>query len=177
MVRGEVHHEGRGQGEDGLYRATLSKTRTVGKGKKAKKYRDVMTLVLDPSKGWMEDQLSGTFTTCLTTAPNAPTNADTVVSVRRNPFGDSDNAEAKALAAQLAALGTQTYTDDMGLAWKLKVSTAGVATLSRTTGTGKKKKTISATAVVEATPVTDGDGYTATARFLVGGRVIVATWP
>ena len=52
--------------------------------------------------------------------------------------------------AQLAALGTQTFTDDAGLAWKLKVSAASVATISRTT---------------------------ATARFLVGGRVIVATWP
>ena len=166
-------------GEDGLYRATLSKTRTVGKGKKAKRYRDAMALVLDPAKGWTEDQLSGTFATCLTTAPNAPLNADTVVSARRNPFGDKDNADAKGLAAQLAALGTQTFTDDTGLAWKLKVSTAGVATISRTVGTGKKAKTTSATAVVEVGAVYAADpdaGYTATARFLVGGRVIAVSW-
>ena len=166
-------------GEDGLYRATLSKTRTVGKGKKAKKYRDAMSLVLDPAKGWTEDQLSGAFATCLTTAPNAPLNADTVVSARRNPFGDKDNADAKELAAQLAALGTQTYTDDTGLAWKLKVSAAGVATISRTTGTGRKKKTTSATAVVEVGAIDASDpdiGYTLTARFLVGGRVIVVSW-
>ena len=37
-------------GEDGFYRATLTKTRTVGKGKAAKKYRDTLTLVLDPDK-------------------------------------------------------------------------------------------------------------------------------
>ena len=136
----------------------------------------MLKLTLDPCKSWTSDQLSGTVTTCLTAKPDSPINADTVVSARRNPFGDSDNADAKALAAQLAALGTQTFTDEAGLAWKLKVSAAGVATISRTTGTGRKKKTTSATAVVEVAPDAYGDGYTATARFLVGGRVIVVSW-
>ena len=136
----------------------------------------MLKLTLDPCKPWTSDQLSGTVTTCLTAKPDSPINADTVVSARRNPFGDSDNADAKALAAQLSALGTQTYTDEAGLAWKLKVSAAGVATISRTTGTGRKKKTTSATAVVEVAPDAYGDGYTATARFLVGGSVIVVSW-
>ena len=164
-------------GEDGLYRATLSATRTVGTGKKAKKYKDVMTLVLDPEAAWTEDQLTGTFTTCLATTPDAPTNVDSALSARRNPFGD--NAEAKAAAQQLAALGTQTFIDGDEIAWKLKVSTSGVATISRTTGTGKKKKTVSATAVVTIEPLDLLDpaaGYRAAARFLVGGKVVSADW-
>ena len=160
-------------GEDGVYRATLSATRTVGTGKKAKKYKDVMTLVLDPAAEWTEDQLVGTFTTCLATTPDAPTNADTEFSARRNPFGD--NAEAKDVALQLNAMGARTVTDAAGLVWTLKVSASGVATISRTTGTGKKKKTVSATAVVEVSR-TDDDGYRAVARFLVGGKVVEADW-
>ncbi len=162
-------------GEDGMFRATLTKTRTVGSGKKAKKYRDVLTLVLNPDKGWTEDQLSGTVTTCLTTALDEPLNEDTAVSARRNPYGDKDNAAAKSVAAELAALGTRSFVDGTGLAWKLKVSASGVATISRTTGTGKKKKTTTATAVVKVAPVDDADpaaGYTATARFLVGGIML-----
>ena len=73
-------------------------------------------------------------------------NDETYVSARRNPFGD--NAEAKALAAELAALGTQKWTDAEGLVWNLKVASNGVATIARTIGSGKNKKTISATAVV-----------------------------
>ena len=163
----------------GYYTATLTKVRTVGSGKKAKKYKDVLKLTIDPCKSWTSDQLTGTVTTCLTTAPDLPINADTVVSARRNPFGDKDNPDAKALAAELAAQGTRDFVDGDGLAWKMKVSAAGVATISRMTGTGKKAKTSSATAVIEATPVTDGEGtgYTAIARFLVGGKAIVATWP
>ena len=164
-------------GEDGLYRATLSATRTVGTGKKAKKYKDVMTLVLDPEAAWTEDQLTGTFTTCLATTPDAPTNLDSALSARRNPFGD--NAEAKAAAKQLAALGTRDFIDDDEIAWKLKVSASGVATISRTTGTGKKKKTVSATAVVAIEPLDLLDpaaGYRAAARFLVGGKVVGASW-
>ena len=160
-------------GEDGLYRATLSKTRTVGTGKKAKKYKDVMTLVLDPAAEWTEDQLVGTFTTCLATNPDAPTNADTVFSARRNPFGD--NAEAKDVAAQLYAMGAKQVTDEAGLVWTVKVSASGVATISRTTGTGKKKKTVSATAVVEIARTGD-DSYQAVARFLVSGKVIAVDW-
>ena len=154
-------------GGNGLYTATLSKTRTVGSGKKAKKYKDVLTLVLDPDKEWTDDQLSGAFETFLTTALDAPVNADAVVSARRNPFGDKNNLEAKAVAAGLAVRGTVEIIDKDGVAWKLKVSAAGVATISRTTGAGKKKKTVSATAVVEV----DADGI-ASARFLVGGKVL-----
>ncbi len=188
-------------GEDGKYRATLTKTRTVGSGKKAKKYKDVMTLTLDPEKGWMEDQLSGAFGTfggsvALNDALEAlngaleanggedgghagrvtlPVNADTGVLARRNPFGDKDNAEAKSVAADLAALGTQDFMDETGLAWKIKVSANGVATISRTTGTGKKKKTISATAVLEVADSGGGDVH-ATARFPVSGKIVTFAW-
>jgi len=167
-------------GEDGFYRATLSKTRTVGTGKKAKKYKDVLTLVLDPEKSWMEDQLAGSVATYLTTDLNTPVNTDTAVSARHNPFGDKNNAEAHEVAAQLASLGTQSYTDETGLTWKLKVSTSGIATISRTVGTGKKKKTVSATAVVEVGTVDEeapAAGCRAVARFAVDGKVIeVPLW-
>ncbi|MBR4654428.1 MAG: nucleotidyl transferase AbiEii/AbiGii toxin family protein [Kiritimatiellae bacterium] len=104
-----------------------------------------------------------------------PVDSDVVLMARRNPFGDKDNAEAKSVAADLAALGTQDFTDETGLAWKVKVSAKGVATISRTTGTGKKKKTISATAVVEVADSGGGDVH-ATARFLVSGKIVTFAW-
>ena len=161
-------------GEDGLYRATLSATRTVGTGKKAKKYKDVMTLVLDPAAEWTENQLTGTVGSYLATDLDTPLNSDAVVSARRNPFGD--NAEAKDVAAQLNATGAKQVTDGDGLVWNVKVAANGVATILRTTGSGKNKKTVSATAVVEVVPA-EGDGYLAMARFLVNGKVLVASWP
>ena len=61
----------------------------------------------------------------------------------------------------------------------MKAAANGVATISRTVGTGKKAKMTSATAVLEVTPATDGEetGYVASATFLVGGKVLTATWP
>ena len=170
---------------EGRYCANLLTTRTVGKGKKAKKYTDVLTLTLAPEKGWTEDQLTGAVATFSGTVKLAdalvalnggesalvPSNADTYVLARRNSFGD--NAEAKALAAELAALGTQKWTDAEGLVWNLKVSTGGVATIARTTGSGKNKKTTSATAVV----VWDGGAYVPYAVFLVGGKIEEVIWP
>jgi RHS repeat-associated protein len=170
--------------EAGRYCANLLTTRTVGTGKKAKKYTDVLTLTLDPDAPWTEDQLSGKVATFNGTVKLAdalvalnggesalvPSNADLYVSARRNPFGD--NADAKALAAELVALGTQTLTDDDGLVWNLKVASNGVATIARTTGAGKNKKTVSATAVV----AWDGDEYGPYAVFLVDGKIMGVSW-
>jgi hypothetical protein len=167
---------------DGSYRARLRTVRTAGTGKKAKKYTDVLTVRLDPDKAWTADQLAGrvaTFNGNVSLANAvaaldggestlAPVNADTYVSARRNPFGD--NADAKAVAAALAAMGTRTFTDDGGIAWKLKVASNGVATISRTTGTGKNRKTISATAIIEV--YEDAGGMQCMARFLVSGKLV-----
>lgn len=171
-------------GEDGFYTATMRTVRTVGKGKKAKKYTDVLTLRLDPDAVWTTDQLTGTVATfngnvaladalvALNGGESAPVplNADNYVSARRNPFGD--NAEAKALAAELVALGSQTLTDVDGLVWNIKVSTSGVATIARTTGSGKNRKTVSATAVV----AWNGGDYGPYAIFLVDGKIIEVQW-
>ena len=170
--------------EAGRYCANLLTTRTVGTGKKAKKYTDVLTLTLDPDAPWTEDQLSGKVATfngavkladalvALNGGESAlvPSNADLYVSARRNPFGD--NADAKALAAELVALGTQTLTDDDGLVWNLKVASNGVATIARTTGAGKNKKTVSATAVI----AWDGGEYGPYAVFLVDGKIMGVSW-
>ncbi len=171
-------------GDDGAYVATMRTVRTVGTGKKAKKYTDVLTLRLDPDAAWTADQLTGTVATyngnvaladalaALDGGESAPVplNADAIVSVRRNPFGD--NADAKALAAELAALGTQKWMDAEELVWNLKVASNGVATISRTTGSGKNKKTTSATAVV----VWNGDGHVPYADILVGGKIVEVNW-
>ena len=170
--------------EAGRYCANLLTTRTVGTGKKAKKYTDVLTLTLDPDAPWTEDQLSGKVATFNGTVKLAdalvalnggesalvPSNADLYVSARRNSFGD--NVEAKTLAAELVALGTQKLTDDEGLVWNIKVAANGVATIARTTGTGKNKKTVSATAVV----AWNGDDYDPYAVFLVDGKIIEVSW-
>ena len=159
-------------GEDGFYHATLSATRTVGTGKKAKKYKDVVALVLDPDAEWTEDQLTGTVRSYLTTDLNTPLNADAVASARRSPYGD--NAEAKEALAAIRASAPASFTGNDGTAWKFSVSDNGVVTISRTTGSGKNKKTVSATSVVEI--VRDGDGYAARVRFLISGTIAEMTW-
>ena len=159
-------------GEDGRYRVTLSATRNAGAGKKAKKYKDAMALVLDPDAEWTQDQLSGTFKTCFATTPDAPVNADQDFSARRNPFGD--NADAKEVLVDIRGNAPKSLVDDGGTTWKFSVSDKGVATISRTTGTGKNRKTVSATAVVEVEHVVEG--YSAKARFAVSGKVVEATW-
>ena len=122
---------------------------------------DVLTLTLDPAKGWTEDQLSGSFST---------SGEDVVLTARRDSFGD--NEAAKAVAAELSARETTVFADADGTEWKLKVSANGVATAVRITGTAE-----CATAVLAVSPALDGNGYVATARFLVGGKVVEATFP
>ena len=176
-----------GEDESGWYQATLRTVRTVGSGKKAKKYTDVLWIWLDPNREWTDDQIGGriaSFGGTISLADgmksfngdeSAPTplNEDIYVSVRRNPFGD--NTDAKAIAAAMAAQGTRIYTDESGLAWNLKMSSNGVATISRTTGSGKNKKTISATAVLEVEK--GGSGYVrGVTRFLVSGKVLSVAW-
>jgi PKD repeat protein len=167
---------------DGLgnYVATMRAVRTSGSGKSAKTYTDVLSLTLDPGAAWTEDQLTGmmgTFNGNVTQAKAlasleggdptlSPSNVDTYISARRNPFGD--NAEAQALAAEFAASGTWKWTDGEGLVWNVKVASNGVATISRTTGTGSSKKTISATAVI----TWDGGDSIPYAVFKVDGRIL-----
>jgi hypothetical protein len=101
-----------------------------------------------------------------------PSNEDVDVWVRRNPFGDTANKEAQAIAKELASYGTQKFTDIYETAWNIKVSTSGVATISRTYGSGKNKKTVSATAVV----MWDGGENPPYAFFLAEGKVFGVNW-
>ena len=183
--------------DSGAYVANMRNVRTTGSGKGKKTYTDVLALTLDPNAAWTEDQLTGHLVTfggnvslsSALAAINAlkdggvqavldagtlpvPLNSDTGISARRNPYGDADNLEAKALAAELAALGTQVVEDGTGTSWKAKVAANGVATISRTTGTGKSKKIVTATAVV----TWDGEGHQPAAVFLAGGRIIAIDW-
>lgn len=172
--------------EDGLYWADLRTVRTVGSGKKAKKYTDILSIGLNPAAAWTEDQLDARIATfggavSLANALSAlegenalsPSNEDTYVLARRNPFGD--NADAKSVAAVLAAQGTRTFTDESGLVWNVKMSSNGVATISRTTGSGKNKKTVSASAVLEVDSDAGGN-LTGATRFAVLGKVIAIPW-
>ncbi len=173
-------------GEDGRYVAKMLTSRTTGTGKSAKKYSDVLVLTLDPAATWTEDQLAGSVATfsgtrTLSAALAAwedgtlvPQNADVDLAARRNPFYDTDNVEAKAVAAELAAQGTMTFTDASGLVWNVKVAPTGVATISRVTGSGKNRKTVSASSVVNVW--TNGVECSASARFLVGGQIVEVNW-
>ncbi len=183
--------------EAGSYVATMRTVRTTGIGRGKRTYTDVLTLSLSGPLPWTEaNQLSGcifTFNGNVSLAKAlaaiemrkeegmqalvdngtlpVPINADIwVYNVRRNSYGD--NAEAKALAAELAALGTLSITDAEGVVWNLNVAANGVAKIWRTTGTGRYKKTTSATAVVEW----DGEGTIPQALFLVSGRIIGFNW-
>lgn len=177
----------------GMYVANMRTVRKSGK----KTYTDVLTLTLDPDAEWTEDQLTGyvvTFngTVTLTDALSSietlkdeglqslvdygllpvPRNADVYVSARRNPFGDANNEDAIWLATQLAALGSQKLSDSDGVVWNTRVASNGVATISRTTGTGKSKKTVTATAVV----MWDGGDNAPRATFLVDGKAVFISW-
>ena len=182
---------------DGTYGATMRTVRTTGSGKKKKSYTDVLTLRLNPAAAWTEDQLTGyvaTFNGNVTLA-NAlasldairdyglqalvdygalpvPSNVDVYVWARRNPYGDASNEDAQLLAQTLAALGALKFTDASGITWNIKVAANGVATLSRTTGTGKNKKTISATAVV----MWDGGETKPYAIFIAEGNIMSINW-
>lgn len=181
----------------GAYVANMRTVRTTGSGAKKKTYTDVLALTLDPAAVWTEDQLTGCVATfngnvSLSSALAAmetirdegmqalvdngalpvPSNADVYVWVRRNPFGDTANKEAQAIAKELSSYGTQKFTDIYETAWNIKVSTSGVATISRTYGSGKNKKTVSATAVV----MWDGGETPPYAFFLAEGKVIGVNW-
>ena len=183
--------------ESGMYVANMRTVRTVGSGKKAKTYTDILSVTLDPDAYWTEDQLTGTIATFAgtvsladalaaidgdsnSTGSLAPANIDTVVSARRNPFDDKDNTEAKRIAAEIAAIGAFNVMSADELVWTVKVSAkTGVATISRTIGSGKKKKTVSATTVIKVEEIgyqddQQGivDGYSVSATFLVSGKII-----
>jgi len=181
----------------GAYVANMRTVRTTGSGAKKKTYTDVLALTLDPDAPWTEDQLTGYVATfngnvALSSALAAfetirdegmqalvddgglpvPSNEDVYVWARRNPFGDAVNKEAKAIAKELASYGTQKFTDIYDTSWDIKVSTSGVATISRTYGSGKNKKTVSATAVV----MWDGGETSPYAFFLAEGKVVGVSW-
>ena len=94
-------------GEDGRYSAKMLASRTVGTGKSAKKYSDVLVLTLDPEAPWTEDQLTGsvaTFNGSLALADalaawedgtRVPQNADADVSARRQRRGQGRRGGAR----------------------------------------------------------------------------------
>ena len=149
------------------YTATLKAPRKVGK----KTYTDVLYVAIDLGASWMEDQMIGTFKTYLGTKIadyTVPSNEDTACSARHNPFACV--AEAKEVAAKLAALGTHYVVLD-GSEWKVIVGKDGAVRISRTTGTGKNMKTLSASSVVSVDAVKDDpDRYVAQAVFFIAEK-------
>ncbi len=155
------------------YTATLKATRKVGK----KTYTDVLYVAVDPEAPWTVDQASGTFKTYLGTKitdSSVPINDDEVFIARHNPFARI--AEAKTVAAKLAALGPH-YVTLNNLEWKVIVGIDGVAKISRTTGTGKNQKVVSASSVVSVDAAKDDNGrYEANAVFFVGGQHYIVVY-
>ena len=137
---------------------------------------DILTFAIDPQAEWTEDQLTGALETYKGQVSveeaegRTPVNGDTVLSARRDPFGDED--EARELAAALAARGVQKLADADGLVWDAKVSENGVATIARAASEGGFA---SATAVLAVEKLADG-GLRASARFLVSGVVLEMAW-
>ena len=138
--------------KDGTATVALRAVRTVGTSADAQDFTDVLALVFDADADWTVDQLTGVLATYKgdVTVEEAkglePVNEDTVLSARRNAFGE--NEEAQALAAGLAARGVLRLVDGDGLAWLVKVAENGVATVLRDSdGDGAP---VTATAVVAA---------------------------
>lgn len=162
-----------GQAQGGTQTVTLRTVRADG----ADDWEtDILTFAIDPQAEWTEDQLTGALETYKGQVSveeaegRTPVNGDTVLSARRDPFGDED--EARELAAALAARGVQKLADADGLVWDAKVSENGVATIARAASEGGFA---SATAVLAVEKLADG-GLRASARFLVSGVVLEMAW-
>ena len=169
----------------GGYVAKMQTVKRTGVGKNRTARTNVLTLALDPNAAWTQDQLTGAITTfngSITSNASfktlyddcepVPMNEDVNILARRNPF--SDITEAKEVAYGLAARGTLKLTDAAGPLWNLNVKSNGVVRISRVVCSGKIRKTLTGTSVVEITM--DDDAYTATARFLVDGQIVEMTW-
>ena len=164
---------GRPDAKDGTATVVLRAVRTVGTGADAQYLTDVLTLAFDADADWTVDQLTGVLATYKddVTVEEAkglePVNDDTVLSARRNAFGE--NEEAQALAAELAARGVLKLVDGDGLVWLVKVAENGVATVLRDSdGDGAP---VTATAVVAAQDLDDGK-LCAVVRFPSSDRVV-----
>ena len=142
-----------------------------------KTYTDVLYVAVDPEAPWTVNQASGTFKTYLGTKItdySLPINDDEIFVARHNSFARV--AEAKAVAAKLAALGTHDVILN-DLEWKAIIGTDGVAKISRTTGSGKNQKVVSASSVVSVDAVTDdGERFVAKAVFFVSGQPYVVMY-
>ena len=100
---------------------TLTATRTVGKGKTAKTYTDILNLSVE-NADWTDDGMSGTITTYL---DGDVINADTDFTARKNVFALNDEAKAVANAvAGTRTFGWQTAEAESGYAYDLMSGTA-----------------------------------------------------
>ena len=164
--------------QEGRYVAKMRTVRVVGKGKSAKKYTDVLSLVLDPDVGWAQDQLVGTVGTfngdvsIAGSADLVPINVDTIVTARRNSFEDSEEAkELAAVVKGVVAFSLKDVEEGDGDAYDLVPGGSAFTVTANANGSvvlagriGKEKVTSSAT--LAASP----DG--ATALFFCDKRLI-----
>lgn len=154
-----------------VYCANLRTLRTVGSGKSAKHYTDVISLTLWTDADWTEDQLTGvvgTFSGTVATSDGiaalngegastlSSINADTTFSARRNSY--SDNASAMAAARDVASNGLFEVKDEEDRVWQVKVSESGVVVAV------ESESAISASAVMTVDDV-DDDKCRASATF------------
>lgn len=152
--------------------ATLTATRTVGKGKTAKTYTDVLDIETF-DVGWKEDGMTGTIKTYLN---GEVVNADTEFAARKNVFASNEDAKAVAIAVAgtrkfglYNAEAESGYSYDLvlgGTALTVSTKSNGAATLAGKIGSTK----VSGTAMLEC-----GDSL-ATVRFFSGQFIIEVTY-
>ena len=148
--------------------ATLTAKRTVGKGKAAKTYTDILELSVE-SADWTADGMSGTIKTYLN---GDVVNVDTDFAARKNVFALNDEAKAVAkVVAGTRKFGWQAAEAESGYAYDLVSGTALTAT-AKANGTVTLAGTIGKTKVSGTATLAVSDSGTATARFFSGNFVL-----
>ena len=156
--------------DEGWACASFTATRTVGKGKSAKTYTDVLYLESYGCNSWMEDGMCGTITTYLN---GDVVNRDSEFIARKSVFGSNADAQAMAssvVAAGVAKFGLQAATEG-GHAYDLVPGTALTVT-AKANGTVTLAGTIGTTKVSGTTTLAPHSSEEASAVFFVGNYVI-----
>lgn len=163
---------GWGEVEDDWAAVTFTATRTVGKGKSAKTYTDVLDMEVSGAD-WTDDGMSGTIKTYLN---GDVVNADIAFVARKDVF--ASNEDAKTVAKSVAGtvkFGLQGAEAESGYAYDL-VQGTGLTVTAKADGSVTLAGKIGSTSVSGSATLAVSDSGTATARFFSGKFVIAIVY-
>ena len=150
----------------------MTATRTVGKGKTAKTYTDVLDIETF-NAGWKEDGMVGTIKTYLN---GEVVNADTEFAARKNVFASNEDAKAVAIAvAGTRKFGMHNAEVGSGYVYDLVLGGTALTVSTKSNGAATLAGTIGSTKVSGTATLEGGDSL-ATVRFFSGKFTIEVTY-